>query len=205
MAGELFNNINNTVSRVDATYTREVELKPEKHMVFFIVLAVITVGIFLIFGIRPNLISITRKVKYVSELRDLRDAMRTKTEQLDTAESDLQTARPYLPLLDNALPNQSQIQNYLKDLVLVASENNFVLQDLRAYPLSNTEIELNLKMLGNINNLSKFVSQVEQLGRTTTIDRIDVDVRTFETNFKITGTIYKLDTTGEVEDLLYSF
>jgi len=161
------------LSKIEATYTREVELKPDHHVRFYGVLLLIAILIFVVFGIRPTLISYAQDSALRSQLKQINNSMEQKLKDLKTAEEDMRITQDNIDLLYNKLPKSNDLQNFLKEFVFASSKSGFITDKLRISSIDQDSFLISITLKGSVANLPYLIKDVENLERINNIDEIE--------------------------------
>lgn len=141
----------------------------------YMILAATSFLVIGIFGIVPSTKNIIFNITLVSDMVKTNTMLSNKLVELKTAEQELSSVGSNIFLLENYLPEDLNIQNYLIDFVFVAGEAEFIVE--RVSPLNENggsgSIDLSVVMIGN-GDLSKLITLLESLSRVTEIQSLSV-------------------------------
>lgn len=172
--------------QVSAAYEREVLRKPINRVKFFIGAGFFVFVLFFILGIRPVAINSAENTKLLSELKEVRSNMQTKLDQIDESEKDLAGLEKNIEYINSLLPNEGNVQNYLKEFVVIAAKNDFFVRKFtKPTSASSSAIALEIEIIGKLNNLPALISAIEESQRVTNINEITLSNIEEEENYSI--------------------
>ncbi len=173
-----------------ATYEREIAKKPENLAKFYVVLATAIAVLFVFFGIRPLAITTSQNYALFTELKEIRNALNSKIQTIDTETEKLSEYSSKVDLLYKKIPESQMLESYLSEIVLGAASEGFALQRFRQQENTNEAFSLELEFLGNINSLSNLVEIVESTDRFASINSVRTEESDTSTSIRLDVTIY---------------
>ena len=116
-------NINTYYVRIGA-YSR----RPEIKVISSLTLSIITVIFLTLFAIKPTIITISGLLREIEDKKDFNQTLDIKINQLTLAQSQLNIYQDQLPLLDQALPNESFSVNLIRQIEYLIANNGLTFQ-----------------------------------------------------------------------------
>lgn len=145
------------------TYEREIERKPLNNVIFSVGLAFIVILATIIFGLRPISLAVAKNRKYKKELTDIKNNMEIKIEKINESRETVLSLIGKIAILNDKIPDESNFQDFLEDLVIVTSDSQFIIQQARRQggDSSSSKTTINLRLEGDIKNLPKLLHNLE--------------------------------------------
>jgi Tfp pilus assembly protein PilO len=151
----------------------------------------------------PALNHILKLNKEISEGKNIEAKLQDKVTALQEAETNYTESKDRLKILDDALPTGSSVDTYFKQIERFAGKNNSTIAaaQFTDIPLSKPANKTNLKVRqfdytltleGKFTNLVKFLTDFEQLVRTTDFTLISVNKDESKVSASIKATGYYL-------------
>lgn len=148
-------------------------------------LSVVTVIFFIIFAIRPTLVTMSDLVKEIEDKRELDQEMTQKIAALSTVQITYSSLQDRLSVLDEAIPLTPDFINSIKIIEKVASDRNLVITnistpevpkeiegDVKFMELERTAFPLTLSLEGNYSDIRAFVEDLLSTRRTFITDTV---------------------------------
>lgn len=155
------------IRKIESAYTREIELKPKIHIKFFVALTLSLLLVFMLFGIAPASKALIQNLSYKKGLESLSLAMEDKIRELEGAKENLETLGGALENLYGKIPTESGVEDYLKEFVIIAAKNGFVVEKIIFEKRSENETSLETYLSGGQANLTKLTDGIKNLDRMT--------------------------------------
>lgn len=172
--------------QVTASYEREILRKPINRVKFFIGTGFFIFVLFFIFGVRPVAINSAENTKLLQELEEIRTNMRTKLGQINEGELSLTELEENLEYMNTLLPNESAVQNYLEDFVILAAKNGYFVKRFTKPSGANSEsVPLEIEIVGKLENLPELVAAIENSRRITNINEVFINSIEEDRNYSI--------------------
>lgn len=182
----------NLKDRFLATYEREIENKPINNITFYGAISLVIVGIIFFFGIKPTFIAIRQNAAYRRQINDIKQNMEAKIETIDTMEEEMNRVSQEIDLLNTAIPNKADLEQFLSELVLVAARSGFVLDRVKKSEVFDEEIPVNLELRGQLEQLPKLTGEIESMDRFVKIVNIRTQQEDFDAVVRMKINIYTL-------------
>lgn len=96
-----------------------------------IVLSILTVAFFLVFAIRPTLVTIAGLLKEIKDKKVIAEKLEDKINALNSAQIEYQRIEDDLYLVDEALPTKANVSFLLRQLETLAKKNNISFDSLQ--------------------------------------------------------------------------
>jgi len=173
-----------------------------------IILSLATISFFTYFALKPTAFTITELLKEIKAKEDVIARLDQKIKDLDTATGVYQS-EPRLVLLDQALPNAPSPEDFARQIQGVAAQAGVTLNSLiigkvtlvgkdektavsidqTALPEGSGEIDFGVNATGTYDNLSAFLTTLENMRRPIKIDNAIVNVAQLEGGDTISVTV----------------
>jgi Tfp pilus assembly protein PilO len=164
--------------------------EPRKALRFWMVLAFLDLVVFGFLGLHLSLSTFAEKKAKYSEVGLEIKLLQNKKFILVDTEGSLKSVSTALPQLFTAIPDSPDYQDYLVQLVTMATSNGFVISNLTStIAPTNKEVSLNMQLSGNRNNASSLITSLEKFSRMTSIKTLKLD---------FTGPLAKIDVTLKI-------
>ncbi len=175
-----------------ATYEREIENKPVNNISFYGGIALTIILIIFFFGIKPTITAIGQNIAYKRQLNEIKTNMETKLEQIDLGEENMNRISTEIELLNTAIPNKSELEQFLSELVLVAARSGFVLDRVKKNEEFEKEIPVHLELRGQLDQLPKLTDEIEKMERFVKIINIRTQQEEYDAIIRMKINIYML-------------
>lgn len=155
--------------------------KPVTRVSLGLLLTIFIITIFAVFAINPTLNTIGELLRTIEDRERVLDQLRRKAVNLSTAQTEYSIIADRLPLLEQAVPEEIDIQNLTLMIEAIAAENNLILSNIRinqelVYPESEArsiqEFSFTVSLEGNYPEIEPFINDLVMLPRIITIDTI---------------------------------
>ena len=141
-----------------------------------IVLSFLTTAFFLFFAIKPTLLTITGLIKEIKDKKLVVQKLEEKINNLNLARDKYFALQEKFPLIDQALPKDSQISLFVRQLEVLAVKNGVSLETIQYSPISfrgedngiktsASTIEFKMSFRGNYQNLRNFLLSLNSFRR----------------------------------------
>jgi Tfp pilus assembly protein PilO len=172
-----------------------------------LILSLLTMSLFGFFAIRPTIKTIVGLNKEITDARKVDKALQNKINQLSDAQQEFTKIQPELPLINSALPPQSEFQSLLMQIESAASQNGATisgiqfqsvallgsipkkssLKDASSSAVLLSEIPFRISFNGTFKNLSDLINKIGRLERLIGIESINISSNSaLEGNLTIT-------------------
>lgn len=145
-----------------------------------VVSSLITVIFFIIFAIRPTLITIAQLIKQTQDQKTVITELEKKISNLAEAQNNYLTISNDLPLVEEALPARANLPLLTKQIETLARQAGITVVNLRFNDINllqtnapkgeKIEVLFNFNGLGNYQNLKTFLSSLTSLRRIILIE-----------------------------------
>ncbi len=145
-----------------------------------IVLSIFAVSFFIFFAIKPTLVTIASLMKEIDDKRVITEKLETKINALASAQREYQNVESDLYLVDQALPRDSQVSLFIKQLEALARKsevaidgiqiNQVPLKEKSASTDSSQSVNFSIAASGSYQNLVSYLQTVSSLRRIITIE-----------------------------------
>ncbi|MEI8232141.1 MAG: type 4a pilus biogenesis protein PilO [bacterium] len=180
-----------------------------------LVLSLFVMTIFLVFALRPTIVSIVTLKKTIIESESKLEKLDAKVLNLQKAATQLESVKSFLPTLNTNIPNGGAMYSPLSSTIEALSIQNQTQLDSESLgptllfsrllspfvPNKNQSVVLlpfNIRIVGDYNNVNTFLTKLLSMERIITIDTIsiekEVDSKNEATNvaLNISGNAYYL-------------
>ncbi len=160
---------------------------------------------FAIFAIRPTIVTIAELNQEIEDKQELDQQLSDKVTALSSVQQQYLQLQDRLPVLDQALPNQPQLQRTIKIIEKLASEEELVIESLRvpeipsenssevdaapADQLERVGIPLLISVQGDYESIRAFVEAMRQVRRSILVDTITFSIQEERGSRVLTATI----------------
>jgi Tfp pilus assembly protein PilO len=173
-----------------ALYKQRQDLKEYLELLF----SIAAIGIFVIFAIKPTIITITDLVTKINVEEDTSNKLETKIKNLGIAQTRFNSEENKINLLNDAIPDTPNVPSYVRQLEgLVKKENlkiiNTTVQKvdvLSSSASAEQSINPTVSVSGNFDSLKNFLKDIESLRRPGYISKMDFASGSAELNLTIT-------------------
>lgn len=149
-----------------------------------LVLTLLTTIFFLVFAIRPTLITIASLVKEIKDQRVIAEKLDKKIDDLNLAKKEYQQIEKKLYLVDQALPLDSNLTTLVKELEALAKKEGVSILSLQfekinlkggqmvvtGQPENVPAVNFSMSVSGAYPQLNSFLDSLTQLRRVTLVD-----------------------------------
>jgi Tfp pilus assembly protein PilO len=144
-----------------------------------IVLSILTVAFFLFFAIRPTVITITGLIKEISDKKMVVQKLEEKINNLNLAQQEYLLVQNDLYLVDQALPEDSQISVLVRQIEGLCFKTGVSLEGVqyssleiksRIFKNEPQPVEIKLVVSGDYQNLKNFLYSLNNFRRVFKID-----------------------------------
>lgn len=164
-----------------------------------IVLSIFATAFFIFFAIKPTLVTIVGLVKEISDKQLVTNKLEAKVNALASAQSEYQSVEADLYLVDQALPKNSEVAVFIRQLEALARKSEIKLEgaQMNQVPLkeqtTSTEepqtINFSVVASGGYQNLKSFLQSISSLRRIIAIDSFAFRTAKSETEKKLNLTL----------------
>ncbi|MGB9707672.1 MAG: type 4a pilus biogenesis protein PilO [Microgenomates group bacterium] len=144
-----------------------------------IVLSILTTAFFLFFAIKPTLVTIAGLVKEIKDKRLVTQKLEEKINSLNAAQKEYFSVQGDLYLVDQALPEDSQIASFVRQLEALAFRAGVSVGAIQYSPVSlkggsneskPLEVDFKIVLQGNYQNLKNFLLSLNNFRRVIHLD-----------------------------------
>ncbi|PIS13887.1 hypothetical protein COT65_01845 [Candidatus Shapirobacteria bacterium CG09_land_8_20_14_0_10_47_13] len=183
-----------------------------------IILSLVAISFFLVFAIKPTLVTITELITTIKDQRLVVDQLQKKITALGAAQSEYNLISGDLYLVDEALPKESQTAALVKQIEVVASQSGAALGSVKFDPVvlkeiatgpkeiskiadqTAKEINFTLTVAGDYPNLKEFLYRLNNLRRVITVETFSLKIKKAESQtltLGVSGQAYYLSANEE--------
>ncbi len=168
----------------------------------FLIVFFIIFSFFVIFAIRPNLLTAFNLQKELQDLKLQNREFESKIQKIVTYQTLLETYRDDLPLLDQAIPKSPELAKVIEDVRQSATDSGVVIQTLSVESVDykaqakNTSIHtfsINTDAAATSENLRQFFDLLLNQRRLKSLDIIDLSKADFTGEQTNDINIYKIN------------
>ncbi|MBN1263577.1 MAG: type 4a pilus biogenesis protein PilO [Candidatus Pacebacteria bacterium] len=149
-------------------------------------LSLLVVAFFAFFAIRPTLITIASLNREIKDQKIVAEKLEDKIQDLAEAQKEYLILKPKLYLIDEALPQSSQVSLFLGQIEVLALEKNLELVSVQVgqVTVKGKEVSLSkkegissgfpvkLSLSGSYENLKEFLKELENQRRATILKEL---------------------------------
>lgn len=165
-----------------------------------LILSLTTILIFVIFAIRPTILTIIELNKEIKEKEEVVLKIKQKIKNLQIASTTLQQKSADIPYITQAVPQRAeietivgQIQGYAvnsgvtilslssSDVVLIGKDKTKKSNEVVTLPQNAREVPITISVTGNFSNLFSFLKSIEGLRRPIQMDSFVINSSLTET------------------------
>ena len=167
-----------------------------------IVLSLAAVSFFLVFAIKPTLVTITELITTIKDQKLVAGQLQNKINALSIAQSEYNLMSSDLYLVDEALPKNSQISTLVKQIEVLTLQSGVALGSMKFDPVALKEagaglkeISFSLTVSGDYQNLKSFLHLLASLRRVIGVETFSFKIKTAESQaltLGISGRAYYL-------------
>lgn len=178
----MITNIKNTFLHKTRKRFRPVLKNPKTASYFTITLTLFCLSFFGLFAIRPTLITAVSLIKEVNDLKNLSLANENKISSFIIAQSEYEKIRESLPLIDKAIPADSNFTGFARTIENLTEKNNVSLNQFQidAAPISLLKSSGQLSSfnfimigIGGYNEVHQLIDDMVNSLRLMTINSLD--------------------------------
>jgi Tfp pilus assembly protein PilO len=164
---------------------------PAVQVSLTLVLSVFLMSVFVVFALRPTILSIVNLKKTISESKKVLQQLETKVNFLQKASNQLETLRPVIPNINNSIPNNgamySPITLAIDELayqvgVIVESESlgPTLLYSRILSPFTPNknqkvvELSFSLRVSGGYSEVTDFLNMMMKMERIVLVDNVTI-------------------------------
>jgi len=139
----------------------------------------LTISFFLLFAVKPTLLTIAGLIKTINDQKLITRTLEEKINALNLAQSQYDLIQSDLPLIEEALPQRTEITTLIKQLEAIANRSGVTNEgiQLTQIPLDKEgafsqpePINFNLAVSGDYQNLKTFLKNLSSLRRVILVD-----------------------------------
>lgn len=160
-----------------------------------IIFSLAAVSFFLVFAIKPTLLTITELITTIKDQKLVVDQLQNKINALGVAQSEYNLMSNDLYLVDEALPKNSQISTLVKQIEVLALQSGVALGSIKFDPVALKEagaglkeiskldasaISFSLTVSGDYQNLKSFLHLLASLRRVIAVETFSLKIKTAE-------------------------
>jgi Tfp pilus assembly protein PilO len=157
---------------------------------------------FALFAIRPTLITMSELVKEIEDKEALDQQLSQKVAALATVQNEYLVVENRLEVLDEAIPNQPELETTLKIIEKVASDNDLVITSVQVQELpqptdetipfedkERVSLPINVIVAGEYTAIRNFIDDLNNSRRALIVDSIVFSVSQERESRKLRATI----------------
>jgi Tfp pilus assembly protein PilO len=160
---------------ITSTYEREIENKPMNNVKFYVTLAFVLISTTFLFGIRPASKTLTQNLKYLEELTNIKESMKTRITKTNEGQIIILDRNDAIQKLNHAIPSKTELDDLLQEFVLTTSSTGFIVIRMRQVEEATGEIPITVEMSGELAKLPELVNAIESMNRFIQIKEIGTD------------------------------
>lgn len=159
--------------------------KPVARVSLELFLSIGAIVFFAVFAIRPTLLTMSDLIKEIEDKRQLDTQLGQKIAALSTVQPIYLSTQDQLSILDEAIPPHPELEEALKMIEKLASENQLVITAMQVneipkekeedVPFTNKErlsIPINASVTGSYESIRSFIEALRQTRRAFIVDRV---------------------------------
>ena len=193
--------------------------RPMVKVSFFVLLSFFAVVFFSVFAIQPTVTTVSELVREIEDKQRIDDVLGEKIVALDELQGVMLTIQNDIPLILNALPQNSALGRLMQEFEYVAQQAGVALLSVRFQPVGLSEdegsrgekaqmVDFSLSVGGSFANLSQFLDTLEKLDRLLVLQKVEfisgasfLRQQGLEAIVEVTGQAFFLkETLGEEQD-----
>lgn len=165
----------------------------------FIIFFLLIFSIFIVFAIKPSLTTAFSLKKEEIDLVKIDKVYEEKISSITLVQTQIEENRDNLPLLNQSIPEQPEINKIIEDIKKIADKNSITIDRASIVDINlsksykdKQDIELKMEATSNFENLKLFVTDLFSQRRLKLIDNIEISrdkESTNSSNLKISLTI----------------
>ena len=170
--------------------------RPAVHLYLNAVLSLFAIAFFGWFALRPTAKTITSLIKEIEEYRQINQKLDSKIQSLSRAQAAFLQAKPYFPLLDQALPAAPESAVFLRQIEVLAFQHSVALSalsidsvvlkttgadtvnkektDSKEGLLKDKTLKFSVSCQGNYQNVKAFLNELERLIRFVHLSKVSL-------------------------------
>ncbi|HWA52235.1 MAG TPA: hypothetical protein VG895_04225 [Patescibacteria group bacterium] len=164
-----------------------------------VLLSITAVAIFFVFAIKPTLVTISDLLTKIQAEQQTSDALDTKIKNLGIAQNLFNQNEDKIKLLDQAVPFNPGIQDYIRQIVGLAQKENVSIQSMQtsniplvasssAAPAAQSA-QITFLATGDYSSLENMIKDIENLRRPANFIKFDLSIQNNVLNLTITPQI----------------
>ena len=153
-----------------------------------LLLSLAAIGMFIIFAIKPTLITIADLLVKINSEQETSDLMTTKISNLTSATTLFNKERDNIALLQTAIPSGPSVDTYVRQVEGVSQKDSLTLSNLSIAKVEliptvssssadvsvQKTINLTLSITGNYESLLSFLKDLENLRRPGNLNKLNI-------------------------------
>lgn len=176
--------------------------KPVARVSLELILSIGAIIFFAIFAIRPTLLTMADLVKEIEDKTELDQQLGQKIAALSTVQNEYFAVEDQLGVLDEAIPSQPEIEQALKIVEKIASDNQLVISSIQLQELpedappevsfdqkERISLPMNVNLTGDYQSIRQFIEDLRANRRALIVDSIVFSVSEQRQNRKLRATI----------------
>lgn len=157
--------------------------KPAAKVSLALLLTVFTTIFFAVFAIRPTLVTIAELLRTIKDRREVLEKLERKASALATAQQEFATSQEAIGRLNQAIPEESQVSEWLTQVEGVAAMSGrpisgLTVDDFEYGPVpasgSYSEQRMKVTISGDYVTLNKMLKEIVNLPRLITADMVTI-------------------------------
>lgn len=183
---------------------------PAVQVSLTLVLSLFVITIFVMFALRPTILSIVTLGKTIKESETILQQLETKVTGLQKASTQLETLKPFLPILNKNIPNNGATYSTLTIAIEILADNSGVKLESESIgptllfsrilspftPNKNQNVvslPFNIRIVGSYPGVTGFLNNLLSMERIVMVDAVTI---TKETASKTTDATVSLNISG---------
>ena len=166
---------NASYDQVEKHYKREIEMHPGRESKMYISICIFMLLTFTGIGTRPLYDKYMEKLEYNRELVSYRNNLDERLASIPKLEYELLQAEPYMQEFNSIMPEDANIEDYLKSIVGAAGDAGYILTRLNAARNSRDgAINVTMSFRGGqgLGSVEKLAKNLEELDRITYLEKL---------------------------------
>lgn len=181
-----------------ALYNKRPDLKAYTE----ILLSIVTIGIFIVFAIKPTLVTIAELITKINEQQQTSDNMDTKIKNLGIAQNLYTREQSNINLLNQAVPSGPDVANYVRQIEGVMKKENITPLTMSvdqvdvlaastsatpttATPPNPASASITISMNGTYAPLLALIEDIESLRRPASLSKLSFSVSQVDKNTQV--------------------
>ena len=183
--------MNEKVTKHLGAYKRSVENKKFQSSAYSILL-VFTILVFDIFGLQSMVDITVRRFDALKNLNQLVEDLSYKKDSTDLLKQKLKDSQYYLNILEEVVPLEPKVENYMVSLVQVAAKHGYKQSKLVKRDSRDDYVELRASFQGSPNQMGPFIRSLEAQDRLSVIKSFYYSIVENTVNLEVTVRIFYL-------------